>query len=47
MGVMSSNNLDLIRSYFKAGGEFDWETAGRCVGLGYVWIDHATGVVAR
>jgi len=32
MGVMSSKNLDMIRTYFKAGGEFDWETAGRASG---------------
>ena len=44
---MASNNLETIRRYYNASGEFDWETAGRCVGPGYVWIDHGTGVVAR
>ncbi len=37
----------MIRAYFEASGEIDWEAAGRCIGPGYVWIDHATGVVAR
>jgi hypothetical protein len=44
---VSGKNLDMIRRYFKASGELDWETAGRCIGPGYVWIDHATGVIAR
>jgi predicted ester cyclase len=44
---MTSENLDTIRTYLTASGEFDWKIAGRCVGPGYVWIDHGTGVVAR
>ena len=37
----------MIRRYYEASGELDWETAGKCIGPGYVWIDHATGVIAR
>jgi len=38
--------IDTIREYYNAGEKGDWEAAGRCVGPGYVWIDHGTGVVA-
>jgi predicted ester cyclase len=44
---MGTNHLDTIREYWRASDEADWDAAGRCVGAGYVWIDHATGVVAR
>jgi len=39
--------MDTVREYWRASDEGDWEAAGRCIGAGYVWIDHATGVVAR
>jgi predicted ester cyclase len=42
-----SKNLETVRRYYKAGEASDWSAAGRCIGRGYVWIDHATGVVAR
>ncbi len=44
---MTSTNLDTVRTYYKASGEFDWKTAAECIGPGYVWIDHGTGFVAR
>jgi ketosteroid isomerase-like protein len=37
----------MIRAYYAASDVADWDAAGRCVGPGYVWIDHATGVEAR
>jgi predicted ester cyclase len=42
-----ADNLQTVRAYYKAAAEADWKTAGACVGPGYVWIDHGTGVVAR
>jgi predicted ester cyclase len=44
---MGTNHIDTIREYWRASDEADWDAAGRCIGDGYVWIDHATGVVAR
>ena len=45
--AVSESRLDMIRAYYAAGETGDWDAAGRCVGPGYVWIDRATGVVAR
>ena len=42
-----ADKLQTVRTYFEAAAEADWKAAGACVGPGYVWIDHGTGVVAR
>jgi ketosteroid isomerase-like protein len=42
-----ADNLETVRKYFKAAEEADWKASAACVGPGFVWIDHATGVVAR
>jgi predicted ester cyclase len=44
---MTARGLETIRAYWEASERGDWPAAGRCVGPGYVWIDHGTGVVAR
>lgn len=44
---MTTSHLETVRAYYKAGEVADWESAGRFVGPGYVWIDHGTGVEAR
>jgi len=36
-----------VRAYYQAIDAQDWAVTDRCVGPGYVWIDHGTGVVAR
>ena len=36
-----------MRAYWDASARSDYDAAGRCIGPGYVWIDHTTGVVAR
>jgi len=36
-----------VRAYWEASARNDYEAAGRCIGEGYTWIDHATGVTAR
>jgi hypothetical protein len=45
--AVASKNVEMIRAYYAASSDMDWQAAGRCVGPGYVWIDHATGVEAR
>jgi ketosteroid isomerase-like protein len=42
-----ADNLQTVRTYYTASAEHDWKAAGACVGAGFVWIDHGTGVVAR
>jgi predicted ester cyclase len=37
----------IVRAYYKATDAQEWAATGDCVGQGYVWIDHGTGVVAR
>ena len=44
---MPTQGIHMIRNYFKASSDMNWEAAGKCIGRGYVWIDHATGVEAR
>jgi predicted ester cyclase len=44
---MAGSHLDTIRAYYEATEAGNWEAAGSCVGPGYVWIDHGTGVVAH
>lgn len=44
---MTSKKLDTIRAYWEGSANADWAAAGRCIGPGYEWVDHATGVVAR
>jgi len=44
---MTSAHLDMVRAYYQAIDAQDWAVTDRCVGPGYVWIDHGTGVVAR
>ena len=44
---MDSKNIATFREYWRAGENGDWPAAGRCIGPGYVWIDHGTGVVAH
>jgi len=36
-----------VRAYWDASARSDYDSAGCCIGPGYVWIDHTTGVVAR
>jgi ketosteroid isomerase-like protein len=42
-----ADNVQTVRAYYAAAEVADWKAAGACVGPGYVWIDHGTGVVAR
>ena len=42
-----ADHVQTVRAYYKAAEEADWKAAGACVGPGYVWIDHGTGVLAR
>jgi ketosteroid isomerase-like protein len=42
-----TSNLDTVRAYWDASARGDYETAGRCIGDGYVWVDHTREVVAR
>jgi predicted ester cyclase len=44
---VTPKRLELIRTYWEASERGDWQTAGGCIGPGYRWIDHATGVDAR
>ena len=44
---MSMQGIEMIRQYFKASSDMNWEAASKCIGPGYVWTDHATGVEAR
>ena len=42
-----ADHLQTVRTYYETSAEHDWKAAGACIGPGYVWIDHGTGVVAR
>ena len=42
-----ADHLETVRTYYRAAEAADWRGAGACVGPGYIWIDHGTGVVAR
>lgn len=44
---MPLNNVETVRRYWDASARSDYESAGRFIAPGYVWIDHTTGVVAR
>ena len=37
----------MVRTYWRASERGDWQAAGNCIGPGYRWIDHATGVDAQ
>jgi len=45
--LVTSNRLEVIRTYWEASERGDWQAAGNCIGPGYRWIDHATGVDAQ
>ena len=44
---MTGKRLETVRAFWDACSQGDWAGAGRYVGDGYVWVDHATGVVAK
>lgn len=44
---MPPSKIDSVRTYWDASARGDYEAAGRCIGDGYVWIDHTKEVVAR
>jgi ketosteroid isomerase-like protein len=44
---MPQAKLDMVRTYYDASALRDYETAGACVGAGYVSIDRHKGVVYR
>jgi predicted ester cyclase len=44
---MTTRRLETIRAMWDACCKGNWAAAGTYVGPNYVWIDHATGVVAR
>ncbi len=44
---MSGKRLATVRAFWDACSRGDWTGAGSYVGEGYVWVDHATGVVAK
>jgi ketosteroid isomerase-like protein len=44
---MPRPKLDAVRAYWDASARRDYEAAGRCIGEGYVWIDHSEEVEAR
>ena len=37
------SHIDTVREYWAASDRADWEAAGRCVGLGFTWVDHTYG----
>lgn len=44
---MPPTSLDTVRAYWEASSRRDYEAAARCIGDGYVWIDHTKEVEAR
>jgi hypothetical protein len=44
---MTQSKLDTVRTYYGASALRDYETAGACVGSGYVSIDRHKGVIYR
>jgi predicted ester cyclase len=38
-----ATHLETVRAYWDASDRADWESAGRCIGEGYIWVDHTLG----
>lgn len=45
-GDVVRTKLETVRAYWDASAKSDYAAAGECVGRGYTWIDHVTGITA-